>query len=61
MKSFSSQEECEWHNWVKVFQFRLIYFFRFMAFVLHVWVAKCDSRVFVIEYQRNVGENVILV
>lgn len=61
MKSFSSQEECESRNWVKVFEFRLIYFLRFMAFVLHVWVAKCDSHIFVIENQRNIGENVILV
>lgn len=61
LKSFSSQEECEWHNWVKVFQPRLIYSFRFTASVLHVWIAKCDSRVFVIANQRKEGENVIWV
>lgn len=32
-----------------------------MAFVLHVWIAKCDSHVFVIANQKNVGENVRLV
>lgn len=32
-----------------------------MASVLHVWVAKCDSHVFVIANQRKAGENVIWV